>query len=349
VSRPATLPTVDTRAPDWAPDLSRYDRIVVAFSGGKDSLACLLRLFDLGVEPSRIELHHHDVDGREGSTLMDWPATRGYCRSVASAFGVRLFFPWKVGGFEREMSRRDERTAPIAWEEPDGQGGVVVRQAGGDRGKRGTRQRFPQVSADLRVRWCSAYLKIDVCDRVLRRDPRFQEGRTLVVTGERAEESSARSRYEVFEAHRADARKGKRVRRHIDAWRAVHSWREEQVWEIIERYRVVPHPAYRLGWGRVSCRACIFGSPDQWASLRVVDPDGFDAIASLEERWGSTIHRSRSVGASADKGAPYPMTVMCAATLEEAMDHGWDHDVILRAGEPWTPPAGAYADSTGPT
>ena len=34
------------------------DRVLVAFSGGKDSLAALLHLLDLGVAPDRIELHH---------------------------------------------------------------------------------------------------------------------------------------------------------------------------------------------------------------------------------------------------------------------------------------------------
>ena len=45
-----------------AADLAVYDRILVAFSGGKDSLAALLHLLELGVDPARIELHHHDVD-----------------------------------------------------------------------------------------------------------------------------------------------------------------------------------------------------------------------------------------------------------------------------------------------
>lgn len=31
------------------PDLSAYERILVAFSGGKDSICCLLRLLELGV------------------------------------------------------------------------------------------------------------------------------------------------------------------------------------------------------------------------------------------------------------------------------------------------------------
>ena len=40
------------------PDLSTYDRILVAFSGGKDSICCLLRLLELGVPRSKIEQLH---------------------------------------------------------------------------------------------------------------------------------------------------------------------------------------------------------------------------------------------------------------------------------------------------
>lgn len=242
--------------------LSSYDYIIVAFSGGKDSLACVLHLLELGVPRERIELWHHDVDGREGSTLMDWPCTRDYCRKVAEALGVRLFFSWKVGGFEREMLRDASATAPIAFETPDG-----VKYTGG-KGKPNTRLQFPQVAADLSVRWCSAYLKIDVGAAAIRNQERFNGSRTLFVTGERAEESASRARYESFEPHRSDSRTGRKAR-HVDQWRPVHSWSERDVWDIIKRWRVNPHPAYRLGWGRVSCAACIFGSPDQWASEAV--------------------------------------------------------------------------------
>jgi tRNA(Ile)-lysidine synthase TilS/MesJ len=74
-----------------AVDLASYDTFIVAFSGGKDSLACLLHLIESGVPRERIELWHHDVDGREGSTLMDWACTRDYCRKVAEAFGVKIY------------------------------------------------------------------------------------------------------------------------------------------------------------------------------------------------------------------------------------------------------------------
>jgi tRNA(Ile)-lysidine synthase TilS/MesJ len=128
-------------------DWSAFDRVVVAFSGGKDSLACVLRLLDLGCERERLELWHHDVDGREGSDLMDWPVTRAYCRAVADHLGIPLLFSWKVGGFEGEMLRDESPTRATTFELLDGTTTTV-----GGKGPQGTRQKFPQVSADLKVR-----------------------------------------------------------------------------------------------------------------------------------------------------------------------------------------------------
>ncbi len=316
--------------------LPSYDTVIVAFSGGKDSLACLLYLLDAGVSRDRIELWHHDVDGREGSTLMDWPCTRDYCRAIAEAFGVAIYYSWKVGGFDGEMMRDGAPTAQIAFETTTG-----LRTTGG-RGPAGTRKVFPQVSPDLSVRWCSAYLKIDVGSAAIRNQARFVGRRTLFVTGERAEESSARAKYKVFEPHRADLRNG-RSPRHVDAFRPVHRWTERQVWEIIERYMVTPHPAYRLGWGRVSCAACIFGNANQWASLRAVNPGQFAAVSEHEIRSGKTIKRKLSVIQTADAGAPYQMS---EADKRAALSSIFDESVI---SSEWKLPRGAYGDSCGPT
>jgi len=38
-------------------DLLDDDRVVLAFSGGKDNLACLLHLLELGVSPERISVY----------------------------------------------------------------------------------------------------------------------------------------------------------------------------------------------------------------------------------------------------------------------------------------------------
>lgn len=249
------------------PLLSDYSKIIVYFSGGKDSLACVLHLLELGVPPEKIELWHHEIDGREGSTLMDWACTPAYCQAVADALGIPLYFSWKVGGFEGEMLRENSLTAPTKFETPEGE----IKQVGGSRGKPNTRQRYPMAVADLMKRWCSPYVKIDVAAIALRNQNRFNHTKTLTVSGERGEESPGRAKYQTFEADRTDNRgkwvsqlkpyehlpemelKVSKSTRHVDRWRPVHTWAEKEIWEIIKRWCINPHPAYRLGWGRVSC------------------------------------------------------------------------------------------------
>jgi len=339
-----------------AEQLASYDVIIVAFSGGKDSLACVLALIDAGAPRDRIELWHHDVDGREGSTLMDWPCTRDYCKKVAAALGLPIYFSWRQGGFEREMLRDQSSTAPTSFETPDG-----LRTVGGH-GKPGTRRMFPQVSADLSVRWCSAYLKIDVGASALRNQDRFNGKRVLFVSGERAQEAQhksvardrskwqtdkGRAAYKEFEPHRADLRDGK-TPRHIDHFRPVKWWMEEDVWAIIQRHGIVPHPAYRLGWGRVSCAACIFstGAPDQLASLRAINPEQFNKVANYEREFGKTIHRKLPLVACADQGNVYPN--MRPEDIQAALSTEYTAPVTV-SPDAWKMPAGAFGDSCGPT
>jgi hypothetical protein len=103
---------------DQQPNIKGYDRYLVAFSGGKDSIASLLALLDAGVERSKIELHHHLVDGREGSDLFDWPVTEDYCRKFAQAMGIPIYFSWLEGGLEREMLRANQAKAATIYETP---------------------------------------------------------------------------------------------------------------------------------------------------------------------------------------------------------------------------------------
>lgn len=327
-------------------NLASYDRLFLAFSGGKDSTACYLRLLEMGVKPEQIELHHHLVDGREGSKLMDWAVTEDYCRAFARHFGSPIYFSWKQQGFEGEMNRQNERTKPIVWETPGG----ATEQKGGTGGKLSTRRMFPQVTANLSQRWCSAYLKIDVGACVIRNSERFKNARTLVITGERAEESAARAKYEVLELDRADGR-NTRFKRHVDHWRPIHSWSEQKVWDIIKRHSVLVHPAYRLGWGRLSCMACIFGNKDQWASIRAIAAGKFHQIALYEYKFEKTIHRTKSIVELADLGEPY-------AGLDTSKDVGLSALVDLALSETYWPPitvsdwhlpAGAFADSNGPS
>lgn len=333
-----TLPEFSWNPDQCVPDLQSYDRIVIAHSGGKDSMACLLFLLELGVPKEKLEIHHHEVDGREGSRLMDWPVTHSYVEVMGKALGIPVYFSWKQGGFEREMLRENCGTAPITFTKGDG----TQVTMGGERSANSTRLKFPQVTANLSQRWCSSALKIEVLARLLVNDERFRHSRTLVVTGERAEESACRAKYKPFEPHRSDLRNGG-VPRWIDHWRPVHSWPEAQVWALIKKWLIRPHPAYQAGFGRVSCMKCIFGNADQWRTIQVITPEGFGSIANYERRFGLTIDRRMSVEQLAAKGTCYPTALEFApAALSDEFTAPFFMD-------PWILPAGAFGDSSGPT
>ncbi len=312
------------------------DLFIVAFSGGKDSTAVLLDLLDRGVPKNRIELWHHDVDG-DGPGFMDWPCTRSYVKAVAAALGIPVRFSWRIGGFEREMLRDGTATAPVAFED----GGGELRQVGGA-GPAGTRLKFPQVSADLSVRWCSPYLKIDVGRRVFSNDPRFEHGNFLLVTGERREESPARAKYKEIEEHPST-----NLRRRVEQWRSVINWKEADVWEIMKRHRIRPHPAYELGWGRVSCALCIFGDKDQWASSKELLPDRFARISSYEDRFGVTIRKGASIEQLADEGKSFVPADEALRRLALSEDYPLDQ-VLVSEGQ-WKMPAGAFKRGGGPS
>jgi len=419
-----------------------YDIVVVAFSGGKDSVSCFLNLLETGCPISKIELWHHDIDGH-GEDFMDWPITPDYCRAFAEAFNVPLYFSWKQGGFKGEMLRDNTATAGVSFEFPSPCATCKnVKSCGGESKSLGTRKQFPQQSPDLNQRWCSAYLKIDVASKAIIHQERFIGKRVLFITGERAQESAARSQYAEREYHKTDARSGdasklirsalilkilsklaalggdtlsltavkkskkfssKEIRllsaeifpakvdkkddpkisksklndlqqqyatkhtelaekankahakriskgqglfRNVHAWRPMHKWTTEQVWAIIERWKVNPHPAYVLGWGRCSCAGCIFGSKDQWASLKAVLPGTFEKILKYEKQFGKTISQSRiSIAEIAETGTPYAAIAANPEIVKQIGSKTYTQPIIL---ENWVRPAGADSELDGP-
>jgi 3'-phosphoadenosine 5'-phosphosulfate sulfotransferase (PAPS reductase)/FAD synthetase len=289
------------------------------------------------------------VDGEPGRAprFFDWPCTEAYCKAVAGALGVPIRFQWRENGFEGEITKGDPEpraTAPIAFElEPGGISSGHIGTAGGT-GAPGVRLKFPAVSADLQVRWCSSMLKIDVAASAITNDPRVKKGgNVLIVTGERRQESMNRSKYASVVRHKSTTKA-----RRVDQWRAILDWPEDDVWKIIERWRVRPHPAYYLGWGRVSCFPCIFGSPNQWASVRALDPDQFQRILDYEHRFGYTIQKGGDILSQADRGKsflPNDHENMLRAMTEE---YAPELAIVLE-GERWELPLGALGQVSGST
>jgi 3'-phosphoadenosine 5'-phosphosulfate sulfotransferase (PAPS reductase)/FAD synthetase len=326
--------------------LDDYDTIIVSFSGGKDSLACVLDLLDRGVPAHKIELWHQHVDGNPSSVeemFMDWPVTEAYCRAVAAHLGIPIYFQWRDGGFYRELTKVNARTAGVSFEDANGN---VVHLETGDRAKEATRGKYPQKGSDLSTRWCSPALKIDVFARALANSPRFNGQNILVVTGERGQESDNRALYAESENHRCHAQK-----RLVHAWRPIHKWTEQQVWAIIERFGVMPHPAYYLGYGRVSCMFCIFLDPNGWATGRELHPKGFAWGAETAPSSGATITKGLTIVDQADKGTSTLNMddAFVRRQAELSMGLTYPTELVSVPDGQWQVPSGAYKRCGGPT
>lgn len=317
-------------------DLESYSQIIVCLSG-KDSIACLLTLIEQGVDMSRLELWHHAVDAGHQNGLMDWTFNDSFVEKFAEAFNVPVFFSWLQGGIEGEMLKQNAYSQPHVIQTPDG---VLTLERDKTRSAPGTRRRFPQQSASLSTRWCSSAAKIDVGRRALTNQNRFLGERTLFVTGERREESSNRAKYFQLEPHAVDRRNG-RLARHVDAWRPVLNFTEQQVWEILERHRVNAPVPYRLGWSRSSCMACIYNSAPVWATINKYFPDRSRRIAAYETEFDCTI--SRKLINVVDLGATAkPFEINDLEALRQATQSEYTLPIFTPVGESWQLPAGAY-------
>lgn len=341
-------------------DLLSYDHYLFMMSFGKDSMASLFHGLNMGIDPLKIELNHHLIDGQYNH-FMDWPCTTSFGKQFASVFNLPLYFSWKNGGFKGELFRDDQPTAPTTFEMPEFhtnnhqlnffdlidssvECSIVTKTIGG-KGEKGRRMRFPQQSADLKTRWCSSSLKISVCSASICNQERFHNKKILVVTGERAEESNSRSKLSHFQKHTTDTSKypNSRKKRKVDHARPVHQWQEQDVWNIIKDFKVLSHPAYRLGFSRLSCYTCIFASKNQWATIRKMTPFKFNTIAEYEEQFQCTIDRSKkTIIEQADLGTCYDYDEDLAKISQQTT---YNQPILTQN---WTLPLGAFGEKAGP-
>lgn len=386
--------------------LEEYDKIIVLFSGGKDSLACYLKLLEMGVPKEKIELWHHDIDGGNTERCMDWPCTNSYVRAFAQAEDVTLRISYRVGGFFAEVYRVGA-AQPVEWIDPV-TGEVMrcklspkqkacedlreqLRRTGDKEVEKlikefGYRYKFPAKAADLRTRWCSSQLKISVADSVIAaldamdsvggsrllfpakgttHQGRWCSGtlkasvqdavtsnvgsmsenaRILVVSGERRGESTGRSRYNELEKHRTNAEK--KAHRTVHQWRAVIDWSEKDVWEIIKRHHINPHPCYRAGWNRCSCCCCVFSSPRHLKGISEILPDVFEALKEDERELDFTFDAKCNLD-DYIKDAESCLVYDDAEAIDSIRTGNYLPEQIYVPAGAWKYPVGAFHGSDG--
>jgi 3'-phosphoadenosine 5'-phosphosulfate sulfotransferase (PAPS reductase)/FAD synthetase len=290
----------------WAEDPEV--KFIIAFSGGKDSVAMFLYIhFELGIPVDKIELWHHDVDGH-GEDLWDWKCTPSYCKAFAEWFGVKLLFSYRAGGITREMYRNNEGQQDVYFQtEMDGKFHIAKSEVPKE-GEGKTKEMFPSKSKDLSTRWCSAVAKIDVMKRAINNHDDFKNMKAIICTGERRLESANRAEYLEIEPYNFTIVDAHNIERQIIQWRPVIDFTEEEIWDLYKIYSVQPHPAYELAWGRCSCQLCIFSSPNHWATNYEISPKKVNRIAEIEKEFGATLdNKAIRITSMSDLGVPVYM------------------------------------------
>ena len=202
-----------------------WDSVVVSISGGKDSSVLMQYWSENLKHIKNVYFLHAVVD-------IDWDETKQVVIEQARHFGVedKLHFVQAV-----DLKGKTIGIVDIL-ERPKMSKGKLVENM------------FPSKPC----RWCTSAVKRSPIHRFLTK----LQGRTIVLIGERAEESDERA---ALNAIRPLEKLSKRGREIVD-FSPLLPCSEREVWSIIESNKIPVHPCYNLGVSRASCAVCIFSS-----------------------------------------------------------------------------------------
>ena len=198
------------------------------------------------------------------------------------AYGYRMKFPAKSGDLSRRWCSAYLKicVADSVVSNLDSLG--ELERIGGKRLK------VPAKGGTHQGRWCSGNLKAAVQDSVTSNLKETKsDKKILIVSGERRGESSGRAKYNEMEIHRTNAEA--KAHRVVHQWRPVIDYSEKDVWEVLKRNKVNPHPCYRAGWNRCSCAQCIFSTPKLFAGIRDLYPEEYEQLKQDEIILGFTL------------------------------------------------------------
>ena len=217
-------------------------RLVVSVSGGKDSTAMCLHLFELGYSKD-------DFDRVFMNTGWEHASTYEYLNELENTIGTitKLTADVKVRPEHEEYVKHFEDR--LGFESP------FIRNI------------FYQRNFPTRLRrWCTRLLKIAPIKRYFD----SLEYDYINVVGIRKEESFSRSKMDEWEWSEA-----------FDCWvwRPLIDWTEQDVIDIHKRFNLRPNSLYLNGSTRVGCWPCINSKKSE---IRNIDEERISIIRDLE-------------------------------------------------------------------
>lgn len=233
-------------------DLRQFDKIFISVSGGKDSHAMLFLVRDIA---DRQGIPREKLLAMYADTGMEWHNAGSHVQALCKAAGVELVTVYPVRPMIEKIRFRAER----------------IKASGKDSSA------FPAPTC----RWCTAEQKVAPMDKVINKF----SGKLLKVTGERWEESAARSELPEFCTVPRVTCKARRV----FGWRPMLAFKEADIWAMVRETGVPRHVCYDMGCDRLGCAGCIFNNDRQVKIEMRENPGIFEEIDRLETELGYTM------------------------------------------------------------
>lgn len=102
-----------------------------------------------------------------------------------------------------------------------------------------------------------------------------------------------------------------------------------------------------MGFGRCSCKFCVFGNADQFASAACVSRQKADRLIAFEKEFGCTLKRDTDLKTLISKGKPYESINDELRRLATSFEY--DRDILVPKESTWRLPAGAFRKCGGPS
>ena len=250
-------------------DLRQFDKVFISISGGKDSHAMTFLVKELAEKQGCTDR----LVAMYADTGMEWHNAESHVRKICEAAGIPLEVVYPVRPMLEQMKYRGQRLIEMGSKIYDGKSNTGVL--------------FPSPHC----RYCTKNQKIDPMNKLVRK----YSGKLLKVTGERWQESKARSTYSEFiKVDRISTQKavtlgGGRSYRVVYGWRPMLAFSTEDVFQMVKDSGVERHMAYDAGCDRLGCAGCIFSNDRELKIEMENNPHILAGLDELERKSGFTM------------------------------------------------------------
>ena len=233
------------------PDLRQFNKVFISISGGKDSHAMTFLVKAIAEKQGALDR----LICVYADTGMEWHNAEAQVRAICTAANIPLKIVYPVRPMLEKFRHQFELSKT-------GKVSDLV---------------FPSAQC----RYCTSRQKTAPFDKFSRKFV----GKLLKVTGERWQESTARSGYAEF----VKIPRITNSKRTAYGWRPMLAYKTDDIFRMVEDSGVPRHCAYDMGCGRLGCAGCIFSSDHELKIEMRENPAIFEELDRLEVETGKTM------------------------------------------------------------